>query len=104
MMRKKGGALRHLEGWEVGIVAVAIALVGTLLAVPLPVLPRDVPVPLVDGKALSTTWPVPSKTSAPTRRERAISTIFALSGRNSGSMAPRRRQATRMPLYVRARN
>ena len=53
MMRKKGGPLRHLEGWEVGIVAVAVALVGTLLAVPLPVAPRDVPVPLADGKALS---------------------------------------------------
>jgi hypothetical protein len=55
MMRKKGGPLRHLEGWEVGIVAVAIALVGTLLAVPLPVSPRDVPLPLADGKALSAT-------------------------------------------------
>jgi hypothetical protein len=55
MMRKKGGPLRHLEGWEVGIVAVVIALLGTLLAVPLSVTPRDVPVPLADGKALSAT-------------------------------------------------
>jgi hypothetical protein len=55
MMRKKGGPLRHFEGWEVGIVAVAIALAGTLLAVPLPVSPRDVPVPLADGKILSAT-------------------------------------------------
>jgi hypothetical protein len=53
MIRKKGGALRHLEGWEVGIVAVTIALVGTLLSIPLPVAPRDVPVPLPDGKTLS---------------------------------------------------
>jgi hypothetical protein len=53
MVRKKGGALRHFEGWEVGIVAVAIALVGTSLSVPLPVAPRDVPVPLPDGKTLS---------------------------------------------------
>jgi len=28
MMRKKGGPLRHLEGWEVGIVAIAIAALG----------------------------------------------------------------------------
>ena len=55
MMRKKGGPLRHLEGWEVGIVAVAIAAIGVLLAVPLPVSPRDVPLPLPDGKALSAT-------------------------------------------------
>jgi hypothetical protein len=55
MMRKKGGPLRHFEGWEVGIVAVVIALIGTLLAVPLPVSPRDVPVPLADGKILSAT-------------------------------------------------
>jgi hypothetical protein len=39
----------------VGVVAVAIALIGTLLAVPLPVSPRDVPLPLADGKALSAT-------------------------------------------------
>ena len=56
MMRKKGGALRHLEGWELGLVAVAIALVGTLLSIPLPVAPRDVPVPLADGKTLSATF------------------------------------------------
>jgi len=55
MMRKKGGPLRHSEGWEVGIVAVAIALTGTLLAVPLPVSPRDLPLPLADGKTLSAT-------------------------------------------------
>jgi hypothetical protein len=55
MMRKKGGPLRHLEGWEAGVLAVVIALLGTLLAVPLPVAPRDVPLPLVDGKALSLT-------------------------------------------------
>lgn len=55
MMRKKGGPLRHLEGWEVGIVAIAIAALGTLLAVPLPVSPRDVPLPLPDGKVLSAT-------------------------------------------------
>jgi hypothetical protein len=55
MMRKKGGPRRHLEGWEIGVVAVVIALVGTLLAVPLPVSPRDVPVPVADGKALSAT-------------------------------------------------
>ena len=46
MVRKKGGPLRHLEGWEVGVVAVTIAVLGTLLAVPLPVSPRDVPLPL----------------------------------------------------------
>jgi hypothetical protein len=55
MIRKKGGALRHLEGWELGIVAVVIAALGTLLSIPLPVAPRDVPVPLADGKTLSTT-------------------------------------------------
>ena len=55
MMRKKGGPLRHLEGWEAGVVAVVIALLGALLAVPLPVAPRDVPLPLVDGQALSRT-------------------------------------------------
>jgi hypothetical protein len=52
MAGKKEGALRHFEGWEVGAVAVVVALLGTLLVVPLKVAPEDVPLPAVDGKAL----------------------------------------------------
>ena len=55
MMGKKGGLARHLQGWEAGLVAVVIAALGTLLAVPLRVPPEDVPLPLVDGRALSAT-------------------------------------------------
>src|SRR5258708_7705707 len=55
MARKKEGALRHFEGWEVGALAVVVALLGTLLAVPLKVAPEDVPLPVVDGKSLSAT-------------------------------------------------
>jgi hypothetical protein len=55
MVGKKGGVARHFEGWEVGLVAVVIAMAGALLAVPLRVEPRDLPAPQVDGKALSTT-------------------------------------------------
>jgi hypothetical protein len=53
MAGKKGGMGRHFEGWEVGLVAIVIALAGVLLAVPLSVAPRDVPLPLVDGTRLS---------------------------------------------------
>jgi hypothetical protein len=53
MVGKKGGVGRHLEGWEAGLVAVVIALAGVLLVVPLRVAPRDLPLPIVDGKALS---------------------------------------------------
>jgi hypothetical protein len=55
MPGKKGGVGRHLEGWEAGLVAVVIALGGVILAVPLRVAPRDLPSPLVDGRALSVT-------------------------------------------------
>jgi hypothetical protein len=55
MAGKKEGALRHFEGWEAGVVAVLLALLGTLLVVPLKVAPEDVPLPVVDGKALSAT-------------------------------------------------
>jgi len=55
MAPKKEGALRHFEGWEVGALAVVVALLGTLLVVPLKVAPEDVPLPVVDGKALSAT-------------------------------------------------
>src|SRR6188768_1882941 len=55
MAGKKEGALRHFEGWEIGALAVVVALLGTLLVVPLKVAPEDVPLPVVDVKALSTT-------------------------------------------------
>ena len=55
MKGKKGGLARHLQGWEAGLVAVVIAALGTLLAVPLRVPPEDVPLPLVDGRALTAT-------------------------------------------------
>jgi hypothetical protein len=55
MAGKKEGALRHFEGWEVGSLAVVVALLGTLLVVPLKVAPEDLPVPVPDGKALSAT-------------------------------------------------
>src|SRR5438876_603161 len=55
MEGKKEGALRHFEGWEAGALAVVVALLGTLLVVPLKVAPEDVPLPVVDGKALSAT-------------------------------------------------
>jgi hypothetical protein len=55
MVRKKGGVRRHFEGWEVGLVAITIALFGTLLAVPLKVTVGEVPLPLVDGRVLAAT-------------------------------------------------
>ena len=80
MMRKKGGALRHFEGWEVGIVAVAIALVGTVLAVPIAVVPRDVPAPRVDGQALASTLEEETKLAAAIARA-----LEADLGRTSGT-------------------
>jgi hypothetical protein len=53
MVGKKGGLRRHFEGWEAGVVAVAIAVTGVLLALPLAVAPRDLPAPTADEKALS---------------------------------------------------
>jgi hypothetical protein len=55
MAGKKEGALRHFEGWEVGALAVVVALLGTLLVVPLQVAPEDLPLPAADGRALSAT-------------------------------------------------
>src|SRR5258708_25495847 len=40
------------SGWELGVVAVLIALSGVVLAVPLRVPPRDLPGPMADAKAL----------------------------------------------------
>jgi len=39
---------RHLEGWQLGVVAVGIALCGTALLLPRGVSPRELPLPAVD--------------------------------------------------------
>jgi hypothetical protein len=52
----KGGFFaRHLDGWQAGVVAVAIALAGAFLAVPHPVAPVEIPAPAVDEAALART-------------------------------------------------
>lgn len=45
------GWRRHLEGWELGVVAVTTALVAALLVVPRPVEPDAFPLPAVDRVA-----------------------------------------------------
>ncbi len=44
---------RHLEGWQAGAVAVAVALAGALLMAPRPVEPELLPAPAVDGVRLA---------------------------------------------------
>jgi hypothetical protein len=51
--KKEGGVLRHLEGWELGVIAVTVALMGTFLAVPLRVVPEDLPLPIADERRLA---------------------------------------------------
>ena len=48
----KVGVLRHVEGWQAGLVALAIAGLGLLLGAPRAVAPLDVPLPQADGRAL----------------------------------------------------
>ncbi|WP_437731042.1 hypothetical protein [Sorangium sp. So ce1335] len=47
------GWKRHLEGWEPGLVAVFIAGTAAILAVPRPVEPAELPLPLADARALA---------------------------------------------------
>lgn len=49
------GWRRHLEGWEPGLVAVFIAGSAAILAVPRPVEPTELPLPLADAQALART-------------------------------------------------
>lgn len=44
--------MRHLEGWQPGLLAIGIAISGALLALPHKVAPEDVPPPAVDQLAL----------------------------------------------------
>jgi hypothetical protein len=45
--------LRHLEGWELGVIAVVVAIVGALIVVPLRVAPEDVPLPVADERRVA---------------------------------------------------
>lgn len=45
--RDREGFARHLEGWQVGAILVAIACLSALLAVPRPVAPEQLPLPNV---------------------------------------------------------
>ncbi|WP_437303572.1 hypothetical protein [Sorangium sp. So ce388] len=49
------GWKRHLEGWQPGLVAVLIAGSAAVLAVPRPVEPAELPLPLADARALERT-------------------------------------------------
>lgn len=49
---RRGGFGRHLEGWQLAVVAVLIAGSTALLAVPRPVDPVDLPEPRIDLRAL----------------------------------------------------
>jgi len=40
--------LRHLEGWQGGVLAVGMALLAALLVIPRPVRPAEIPLPTVD--------------------------------------------------------
>lgn len=55
-MRHRGFLARHLEGWQPGVLAIAIALSGAALALPRATVPEDVPDPAVDEQALSRTF------------------------------------------------
>ena len=44
---------RHLDGWPLGLLVVALAASAVLLAVPRGAVPHAIPVPVVDGRALA---------------------------------------------------
>jgi hypothetical protein len=52
-VKAHGGLARHLEGWQPGLLAVFVAGISALLAVPRPVLPDEIPEPLLDPRALA---------------------------------------------------
>ncbi len=50
---KRSGLARHFEGWQPGLLAVFLAGSSAAVAVPRPVVPVDVPEPMLDPRALS---------------------------------------------------
>jgi hypothetical protein len=64
---KGGGVARHLEGWQAGLVALAIAGVGLLLGAPRGVEPVEVPLPIAEAKALQATAATDARQAAEMR-------------------------------------
>lgn len=52
---RRSFAARHLDGWPLGLLIVALAASSVLLAVPRAAVPREIPTPVVDGRALART-------------------------------------------------
>lgn len=50
---RRRGWTRHLDGWEPGLVAVVLAGSAAILAVPRPVEPAELPLPIADVRALT---------------------------------------------------
>lgn len=73
---KVSGWRRHLEGWPAGLIAVSLAAVGVLLGSPHPVMPEEVPLPVVDPGGLAA--------SAALDRQRAASMVARSDTEKSG--------------------
>jgi hypothetical protein len=75
---KARGIARHLEGWQPGLLAVFLAGVSTVLAVPRPVLPVDIPEPLLEPRVLAQVAREDEALAAAAERERLDTDVRAL--------------------------
>lgn len=54
----KNGVLRHVEGWQAGVVALVIGAVGVILGAPRAIAPTEIPLPVADERTLDATLAV----------------------------------------------
>lgn len=76
--RSKRGFARWFDGWQPGLLAVFIAAASALVAVPKPVVPVDLPEPIIDARALAAARRADADLADAAERERLDVDVRAL--------------------------
>lgn len=77
-VKAHGGIARHFEGWQPGLLAIFVAGVSALLAVPRPVPPFEIPEPSIEPRALDRVARADLALAEAAERERLDTDVRAL--------------------------
>jgi hypothetical protein len=80
-VKARRGLARHLEGWQPGLLAIFVAGVPALLAVPRPVPPVDLPEPFLEPRELAAVARQDEALAGAAERERLDTDVRALGSR-----------------------
>ncbi len=107
---RRSGVLRHLEGWELGVIAVGIAAIAAALALPRGAEPDVLPLPRVDRKEETRMLETERERARSVEQDplpyevRAVGEVFRRYGRADADGDARAASLQRMELGARARS